>query len=144
MVGMTMIRIGRVCCPGRQRLTRVAVALLAAGGVLGVVPSVGQASTAPAVTWTKQAPAASPSARVDAAMAYDAATGNLVLFGGDGDHGVGGDTWTWDGSTWTKQAPAASPPAREGAAMAYDAATGNVVLFGGEAPSVLGDTWTWG
>ena len=64
-------------------------------------------------------------------MAYDAATGTIVLFSGDGTLGVLGDTWTWDGSTWTKQAPAASPPARSGASMAYDAATGTVVLFGG-------------
>ncbi len=66
-------------------------------------------------------------------MAYDAATGDVVLFGGAGRHGRLGGTWTWDGSTWTKQAPATSPPARDGASMAYDAATGTVVLFGGRA-----------
>ena len=65
-------------------------------------------------------------------MAYDAATGTVVLFGG---YSTGtallGDTWTWDGTTWTKQAPATSPPARDGASMAYDAATSDIVLFGG-------------
>ena len=64
-------------------------------------------------------------------MAYDAATGTVVLFGGMAAAAALGDTWTWDGTTWTKQAPAASPPARYAASMAYDAATGNVVLFGG-------------
>ena len=77
-------------------------------------------------------------------MAYDAATGNVVLFGGTARPGPLGDTWTWDGSTWTKQAPATSPPARTGASMAYDAATGTVVLFGGDGRTgPLGDTWTW-
>ena len=37
-------------------------------------------------------------------MAYDAATGNVVLFG-LGKRSVLDGTWTWDGSTWTKQAP---------------------------------------
>jgi hypothetical protein len=36
-------------------------------------------------------------------MAYDAATGTIVLFGDDGS------TWTWDGSTWTRQAPPGQP-----------------------------------
>ena len=51
-------------------------------------------------------------------MAYDAATGAIVLFGGGGTHGDLSDTWTWNGTTWTKQAPATSPSAREGASMA--------------------------
>lgn len=79
-------------------------------------------------------------------MAYDAATGKVVWFGGGGKTKLG-NTWTWDGATWTNQAPATSPPARENASMAYDAATGNVVLFGGGDPAgsrSFGDTWTLG
>ena len=65
-------------------------------------------------------------------MAYDAATGNAVLFGGlDSQSHLSDSTWTWNGSTWTKQAPATSPPALQAASMAYNAATGDVVLFGG-------------
>ena len=77
-------------------------------------------------------------------MAYDAATGNPVLFSGDRSTAC---TWTWDGSTWTQQHPATSPPPREAASMAYDAATGNPVLFGGRnnvTGKTLNDTWTWG
>jgi hypothetical protein len=123
--------------------------VLFGGGGFGSGPDpLGDTWTWDGSTWTKQAPAAHPSPRYLASMAYDAATGNIVLFGGaDGVHLFTG-TWTWDGSTWTKQAPATSPPAREYGSMAYDAATGNVVLFGGgggtSGLSPLGDTWTWG
>jgi hypothetical protein len=63
-------------------------------------------------------PATAPAARTGFALAFDGATGEVVLFGGElagtsssaGD--VVGDTWTWDGSDWTEQgATAASPPA---------------------------------
>jgi Galactose oxidase, central domain len=77
-------------------------------------------------------------------MAYDAAVGTVVLFGGEGAQGrILRDTWAWDGSTWTKQTPATSPPRRADASMAYDAATGTVVLFGGINGNGLGDTWAW-
>jgi hypothetical protein len=97
--------------------------------------------------WTKQHPATSPPARGAAAMTY-AATGDIVLFGGNSISGHGhqfGDTWIWDGSAWTKQHPATSPTARGAAVMAYDAATSGIVLFGGldSTDARLGDTWTW-
>jgi hypothetical protein len=122
-------------------------------GVLGmfavavVVLSVQPAALANSFTapgWTKQAPPAHPPARFLAPMAYDAATGNIVLFGGaDGVHLFTG-TWTWDGSTWTKQAPAARPSAAFAPSMAYDAATGNTVMFGGgNKHGSLSGTWTW-
>ena len=76
-------------------------------------------------------------------MAYDAATHNVVLFGGWNRHGLLRGTLVWDGSTWTKQHPATSPPAREHASMAYDAATGNLVLFGGAGAPGGNDTWVW-
>jgi len=104
-------------------------------------------------TWTEEFPAASPPVRDSAAMAYDAATGNLVLFGGESasasTENALGDTWAWNGSTWTEEFPAASPPARYDALMAYDAATEQVVLFGGASSSgvfcstCLDDTWVW-
>jgi hypothetical protein len=138
----------------RDRRTRRAARTIRHGGlglftaiaaVLAVQPAA-LASSAPAPTWTQQAPATSPSPRAGASMAYDAATGTVVLFGGGDRYPVGG-TWTWDGSTWTKQAPATSPEARNSATMAYDAATGTVVLFGGvvsDGSGVDDDTWTWG
>src|SRR5215469_11958565 len=125
---MRVSRIGRVLGPSGGRMLQVSAAMLTAAGLLGAVPPA--AASAHALDWTKQAPASSPPARYDAAMAYDAATKTVVLFGGDdGKSHNFGDTWTWNGSTWTKQAPAAHPAARYGAAMAYDAATKTVVLF---------------
>lgn len=85
-------------------------------------------------------------------MAYDAATGTIVLFGGSSGLFGGGccdlnDTWIWDGNTWTQVFPPVSPPARrfDTPGMAYDAENENVVLFGGivEGNTVPGDTWTW-
>ena len=47
-------------------------------------------------TWTQQAPAASPPARFLSPMAYDAATGTMVLFGGlTQSSNALHDTWTW-------------------------------------------------
>jgi hypothetical protein len=78
-------------------------------------------------------------------MAYDAASGDIVMFGGLHRSGELRDTWIWNGSTWVRQAPAPRPPARGEASMAYDAATGNVVLFGGytKTGSYVATTWTW-
>ena len=123
----------------RGGLSMIAVAVV----VLSAQPAA-LASSATAPDWTQQSPAAHPDAREYASMAYDAATGNIVLFGGEDSHGRLSGTWTWDGSTWTKQAPATRPPPRVGASMAYDAATGNIVLFGGNGNHrILSDTWTW-
>jgi hypothetical protein len=112
--------------------------------------------------WTQVADAAdagctttctdSPRARAASSMAYDPASNQLILFGGDGG-GIGflNDTWNWNGTTWTQVADSGdagcfdtcsgSPQARSGAAMAYDPAIGKLVLFGGLGP--LNDTWTW-
>jgi hypothetical protein len=47
-------------------------------------------------TWTQQHPATHPTARNSAAMAYDAATGTAILFGGINVRiDVFHDTWTW-------------------------------------------------
>lgn len=139
-------RAGMPCLRGGGRTPAFAViAALAALAVPGVPHSAAPASS-PVLNWVRQAPATSPHARYLASMAYDAATGTMVLFGGADKfgHPING-TWTWDGATWTKQHPAASP-AGGVSAEAYDAATGTVVLFGGANPQfqLLGDTWTWG
>src|SRR5215471_15896265 len=87
-------RCGR---PGGICLLTAGAALLAALGVSGVSPPAALAMSS-ALTWIKQAPAASPSARDSAAMVYDPAARNVVLFGGRGPGGRAfGDTWVWNG-----------------------------------------------
>jgi subtilisin family serine protease len=98
--------------------------------------------------WTRMAPAALPPRLRDLAMAYDAARGQTVLFGGRDPLGYYDETWVWDGSTWTKLNPATKPPARIRSAMVYDSAREVVVLFGGVAGEPGGwyyanDTWEW-
>ncbi len=96
-------------------------------------------------TWKQAAPATSPPARSDEAMAYDPTLGEIVLFGGlDGSNTSLSDTWAYNGTTWSEMTPATSPPARAYASMAFDAATGQLVLFGGlSGTSTLSDTWTF-
>ena len=69
-------------------------------------------------------------------MAYDAATGTIVLV-------TGGQTWLWTGSTrtWTKQSPALQPPQRNpgNGGMAYDPVSRTVLLY----DPVGRDAWTW-
>jgi hypothetical protein len=116
-----------------------AVLLLVGGGARASAQSVTQVPS-----WTQLSPATSPVARAGGAMAYDAASGQLLLFGGGNGSGLLGDTWTWNGVTWTQLTPATSPSARAGATMAYDSAMGQVVLFGGgTGSSNFNDTWAW-
>jgi hypothetical protein len=79
-------------------------------------------------------------------MVWDAARGEIVLFGGgiSGQGIVYNDTWVWNGETWTQKAPANSPVPRSDFALAYDAARQRVVLFGGTL-STQGtqETWLW-
>ncbi|TMC02071.1 MAG: hypothetical protein E6J41_31205 [Chloroflexi bacterium] len=60
------------------------------------------------ITWIEQAPLQSPPVRSTTGlmpgMAYDAARGRVVLFGGAGDEPVLNDTWLWDGVGWTRAA----------------------------------------
>src|SRR5437660_2601178 len=97
--------------------------------------------------WTQQHPALSPGPILGASMAYDDATGFIVLFGGVPIFGPAtNDTWLWNGTTWIRQHPSIAPPRRRHANMVYDAVLGQLVLFGGygtDTKSPLNDTWLW-
>jgi N-acetylneuraminic acid mutarotase len=91
--------------------------------------------------WTQRLPATSPQPRLDHRMAYDAARGEVVLFGGSDIAQSLLDTWTWDGSSWTQRSSTTTPPPVGGiASMTYDAARGEIVLFGAGSST---STWTW-
>ena len=77
-------------------------------------------------------------------MAYDPATGNMVLL--RRQRLRLSLTIPGPGTAPTGPSSPRPPPrsARAGAAMAYDPATGNMILFSGASSSgFLGDTWTW-
>ena len=75
-------------------------------------------------------------------MAYDAARGVTVLFGGYKGRDTDDETWEWNGTAWTQRV-VAGPSPRRGHAMAYDAARGVTVLFGGINGSAI-NCETWG
>src|SRR5689334_22743391 len=50
--------------------------------------------------WKSEGTARGPSARYLAALAYDAAHREYVLFGGETARGSSSETWIWNGSTW--------------------------------------------
>jgi hypothetical protein len=104
--------------------------------------------------WTHLQPAKSPTPRLWHAMAFDAANGNVVLFGGCPNTTCTpaylGDTWIWNGTTWNNVTPAPplpSPSPRLSPVMAYAGTSVNsgVVLFGGSnsPQTALGDMWIW-
>ncbi len=95
--------------------------------------------------WQEVFPAHSPGPRSQSQMVYDAAHGQMLLFGGldEGFH-LYDDTWVWDGTDWTELSPSHSPLERAGHGMAYDPGRERVVLFGGSIyGDFLNDTWEW-
>jgi hypothetical protein len=100
-------------------------------------------------TWTGQGwqllrPTVSPSARYGAGLAFDSATGQLLLFGGARtDRGPLDETWTWNGSTWRQIVPASSPSPRHSPAMGNGSARGLVLFGGADFSHWYTDTWIW-
>jgi hypothetical protein len=104
----------------------------------------------------RRLPGPGPTPRTFAAMAYDSARGEVVLFAGNrvlfGDSirppTMLGDTWLLRGNVWTRVS-VPGPSARAEAAMAHDTRRGRTVLFGGRdlladgSTRRLGDTWEW-
>ncbi len=85
-------------------------------------------------------------------MAYDAALGEVILFGGfDQSGSEDSDTWAWNGSNWTQLSPSGSPAGRDSAGMEYDrtarpgcsSVQGQQQIFNGTTyvTTYLGDTW---
>jgi hypothetical protein len=96
-------------------------------------------------TWTTRFASSTPGVRSGHAMAYDAARGRTVLFGGQSASALNGQTHTYNGTSWTL-ASSSGPGARYGHMMAYDSTRQRVVLYGGRVSSTatpLSDTWEW-
>jgi hypothetical protein len=97
----------------------------------------------------------SPTPRYYAAMAYDPARNEVVLFGGylSTDVARSDDTWVYKVTggfrTWSKKDPSKHPPASNAAAMVYDYSRNAIILHGGQVGSAQGygasskETWEW-
>jgi len=99
-------------------------------------------------------PPAGPSGRRNWVMAYDAARGVSLLYGGTitPSGSRTGELWAWDGTDWTLLQPASFPSpnrpvARDDTALVYDSSRQVTILFGGVnfpgGPNNRGDTWEW-
>ena len=95
-------------------------------------------------TWTLLT-SGGPSVREETAMAYDAARGVVVMYGGFGS-GIAGlnDTWELRGNNWIRRIPPQNPPGVYRHNMAYDSLRERVILFGGISTHLdPGETWEW-
>lgn len=90
-------------------------------------------------------PGGGPPWRSLGALGFDAARGQVVLFGGfDAVAGDLSDTWTLDGVAWTQHPTVVAPPARSATAICYDSVRQKMVMFGGwSSGQSRNDTWEW-
>ncbi|HEV2316602.1 MAG TPA: kelch repeat-containing protein [Thermoplasmata archaeon] len=93
---------------------------------------------------------ATPVPRFGAAMGFDPAVNEIVMFGGQGAAGrFLHDTWVYNSTGWTSVTPAGvnssnTPEGRVGAVMAYYPPLGGMLLYGGKnVTGLLSDTWLW-
>ena len=107
--------------------------------------------------WTQLSPSHQPPPREGAALAFDAASGRMILVGGraqppagGGPESMLGDSWAFQGGEWSLLAPAGAPSPRAYSGFAQSPA--GPLLFGGSAGANLagtgdgqglGDTWRW-
>jgi hypothetical protein len=101
-------------------------------------------------TWTQLSPATSPGVVTVAwQAAYDAATQQVLLFGGDPGNGAPpqNGTWAWNGTTWTELSPATSPPGRAYGSLGYNQHLQRIVMFAGTSNGretrYPTSTWDW-
>lgn len=106
--------------------------------------------------WTSHHQLGAPELRENPTLGYDAATKQVIMFGGYAGYTCPGftfngdtnETWAWNGSIWAQLHPATSPSARDGMCAAYDQQSGQFIAFGGsgvvgEGFAGLDDTWSW-
>jgi hypothetical protein len=121
------------------------------GGITGVGYYQGDTwiYTNSTITWTLNPAATSPPPRTYGAMAYNAGSTNVGLFGGLSPNSVLlGDLWTWNGTAWALANPATSPPPRYQATVC-NTTTNLLYMYGGLGadasgnPLILNDMWQW-
>jgi hypothetical protein len=112
-----------------------------------VIPLIGMAE-AQQMIWSQLQTDAAPQARRSHAMAYDADSKAIILFGGFGNGTHLGDTWAFDTATktWKNMQPANSPSPRAATSMVYDEVDRQTILFGGFGLGhsiVSNETWSY-
>ncbi|MCI4338624.1 MAG: hypothetical protein L3J72_04915, partial [Thermoplasmata archaeon] len=87
---------------------------------------------------------ASPPARWNPELVFDAADGYLLLYGGRNTTQFFNDSWSFNGTNWTHLGTTLAPPWGYGS-MTYDAKDGYVLFFGaahGNLPSGTSSSWS--
>jgi len=89
-----------------------------------------------------------PSPRAGHVMAFDSDRGDMILYGGESQNVLQGDTWVYNetnGASWERVLLlATSPPPLSEAAMVYDSARKRFVLFGGvDSSQYFDQTWVY-
>jgi len=115
-------------------------------------PESGKSASDPAEVWGWDGTAWSllsasedgPRWRNGMSVVFDAARGQLVLFGGSQGRRSMRDMWLWDGAHWT-EVSGTLPLYTGNTGIAYDARRERVVLFGGGDAqfNLLAETWEW-
>ena len=140
------LRTGRLPGPARRwPMTRPPAPWSCSAASRGSQGERGDAWTWDGSTWTKQAPATSPSVRFEASMAYDAATGTVVLFGGTARHGP---RWATPGPGTARPGPSrrrrpARLTGRRVDGLRRRRRERGPVRRPSNARRPAGDTWTW-
>ncbi len=91
--------------------------------------------------WVRNEPLDPHPVGYSSALAFDAARGEVVRFGGySGDENA---TWLYDGAGW-RRFEGESPPNRYDHSLTYDARRQVTVLFGGSVNGIASsETWEW-
>jgi PKD repeat protein len=95
--------------------------------------------------WTNLTPSLSlsPPSRYKGMIAYDAADGYVLLYGGLRNGGYLADTWMFRAGAWSPIAVPSSPGPLEDAGMTFDPNDGYVLLFGGDNVTGIDLNRTW-
>ncbi|MCI4348545.1 MAG: kelch motif-containing protein, partial [Thermoplasmata archaeon] len=114
----------------------------------GSVASAPAAASAP--QWVNVTPGIflQPPPRANASVTWDANDGEYLLFGGEANGQVLGDTWVFHGGQWATVHSSLNPAPRYGAGLVYDPVDNYTVLFGGSNSSTrlgstVNDTWSF-
>lgn len=86
-----------------------------------------------------------PAGRVDGTIAYDPATRQIFLFGGQANEFLN-DLWVYsmDQRSWSRvNVSGTLPPARLGHTLLWDARRSRLVMFGGQSRSFFSDVWAF-